>query len=39
MGIDLDADLITQARASLKEYIAKMAVKEAFREIQVNATK
>ncbi|OQR93202.1 hypothetical protein ACHHYP_02805 [Achlya hypogyna] len=34
MGVDCDADLITQARASLKEYISKLAVQEAFREVQ-----
>ncbi|KDO27009.1 hypothetical protein SPRG_07721 [Saprolegnia parasitica CBS 223.65] len=34
MGIDCDADLITQARTTLKEYISKLAVTEAFREVQ-----
>ncbi|KAF0734605.1 hypothetical protein AaE_009130, partial [Aphanomyces astaci] len=34
MGIDADPDLITQARASLKEYISKLAVTEAFRDVQ-----
>ncbi|ETV94875.1 hypothetical protein, variant [Aphanomyces invadans] len=33
MGIDADPDLITQARASLKEYISKLTVAEAFREV------
>ncbi|KAF0717338.1 Aste57867_2369 [Aphanomyces stellatus] len=34
MGVDADPDLITQARASLKEYISKLTVAEAFRDVQ-----
>ncbi|OQR90136.1 hypothetical protein THRCLA_09431 [Thraustotheca clavata] len=34
MGIDCDAELITQARSTLKEYISKLAVTEAFQKVQ-----
>ncbi|CAK4617847.1 hypothetical protein LEN26_012585 [Aphanomyces euteiches] len=34
MGVDADPDLINTARVSLKEYISKLTVTEAFREVQ-----